>query len=222
MAAFKQQGHTDHIYLTTKVHSDSGEHAPDKVQAAITDSIAKARAVGLKWDLFLIHDPKSGPEARLNVYRTLLAARDAGEVGAVGVSNFGVRHLEQIAAAGLPPPEVNQVELHPWNQQRDIVEYCQGRAIAVLAFCPLVRSRRFEDPTLVGIARETGKNPAQVLVRWSLQKGYVPLPKSDTPARIRANADVYDFELSEEQMGRLDGLDWGREGACSWNPVDFP
>lgn len=136
------------------------------------------------------------------------------------MSNFSEKHLAQLADAGLPAPEVNQIELHPWCQQKSIVDYCSAHGIVVSAYCPLVRGKTLGDETLMAIAKEVGREPAQVLVRWSLQKGYVPLPKSDTPARIKSNAEVFDFELSGEQMARLDALDQGAAGAVSWNPVD--
>lgn len=170
--------------------------------------------------MYLLHDPTAGPAKRIEAYKVLLAAQKAGKFKAVGVSNFSEVHLAQLADAGLPPPEVNQIELHPWCQQKPIVEYCNKHGIVVEAYCPLVRGKTLGDETLVGVAKEVGKEPAQVLVRWSLQKGFVPLPKSDTPARIKSNAEVFDFELSDEQMARLDGLDQGAKGACSWNPVD--
>jgi len=93
------------------------------------------------------------------------------------------------------------------------VEYCKKNNIVVEAYCPLVRNEKAQDPTLVSICKKHNKGPNQVLVRWSLQKGYVPLPKSDTPSRIVHNAEVYDFTLDDEDMAKLDGLDQGAKGA---------
>lgn len=112
---------------------------------------------------------------------------------------------------------VGQWELHPWLPRDDIVEWCRARNIVIQAYCPLVRGQRAEDPILKEIAQTHGKTWAQVLLRWSLQKGFAPLPKSVTPSRIEENADIYDFELSEEEMRRLE-----RKGAyepCSWDPT---
>lgn len=107
----------------------------------------------------------------------------------------------------------NTMQLHPWCQQRECVEYCQKNNIVVEAYCPLVRNEKADDQTLASIAQKHNVGPNQVLVRWSLQKGFVPLPKSDTPSRIVSNADVYGFELDAEDMGRLDALEQGRAGA---------
>jgi diketogulonate reductase-like aldo/keto reductase len=104
-------------------------------------------------------------------------------------------------------------QLHPWCQQRACVEYCKKNNIVVEAYCPLVRNEKANDKTLLGICEKHNVGTNQVLVRWSLQKGFVPLPKSDTPSRIVSNADVYGFELDDKDMATLDGLDQGKEGA---------
>lgn len=107
----------------------------------------------------------------------------------------------------------NLFQLHPWCQQREVVEYCKKNNIVVEAYCPLVRNEKAKDKTLLSISEKHNVGPNQVLVRWSLQRGYVPLPKSDTPSRIVSNADVYGFELDKEDMAKLDGLDQGKKGA---------
>lgn len=104
-------------------------------------------------------------------------------------------------------------QLHPWCQQREIVDYCNEHKIIIQAYCPLVRNMKAHDETLVSISKKHDKTTGQVLIRYCLQKGWVPLPKSDTPSRIEANADVYGFELDEEDMKALDGLDQGAKGA---------
>lgn len=170
-------------------------------------------------DLYLIHDPFSGKIKRLETYRALLDAQKAGKIRSVGVSNYGVHHLEEIRIEGLPTPSVNQIELHPFCQQKPIVEYCKEYGIVVEAYSPLVRGVA-TDITLLKVANEVKQTPFQVYLRWSLQRGFVPLPKSVTPSRIVANASVFDFELSEEQMMALNALDKGKDGAVTWNPVD--
>jgi diketogulonate reductase-like aldo/keto reductase len=138
----------------------------------------------------------------------------------------GVKHLKEL---GGPTPTINQIELHPWCQQREIVEYCKSNDIIVQAYCPLVKAKPeyFNNEVIVQVAKKHGKDSAQVLVRWSLQKGWVmverdaisPLPKSISPGRIVSNADVYDFELTKEDMEAIDGLDQGNDGAIDWNPT---
>ncbi|KAJ7901991.1 Aldo/keto reductase [Mycena olivaceomarginata] len=136
-----------------------------------------------------------------------------GKIRSVGVSNYGVHHLEEIKDANLELPAVNQIELHPLCQQRPIVEYCKANSIVIEAYCPIIRGQ---------MDNEHNRDPAQVLLRWSLQKGYVPLPKSATPSRIHSNTKLYDFELSADEMSSLDALDRGKDGAISWNPVEAP
>ncbi|POY72576.1 hypothetical protein BMF94_4403 [Rhodotorula taiwanensis] len=206
------------VWLTSKVMGR--EHGTEATRKAVDDSAAVAEKYGLKWDLFLLHDPTAGREKRLQAWKVLIEKRDAGVLHSIGVSNFGVEHLEQIREAGLEVPEVNQIELHPFCQQKRIVDYCEKEGIVVEAYCPILRGQRFDDATLQKLAAKHKVTVPQILIRWSLQKGFVPLPKSDTPGRIQANADLFDFELDTSDMKELDALDEGKKGAISWNPVD--
>jgi len=104
-------------------------------------------------------------------------------------------------------------QLHPWCQQRAAVSYCESQNIVVEAYCPLVRNQKADDPTLNSIAKKHNVTTGQVLIRYCLQKDWVPLPKSDTPSRIEANTDLYGFELDQEDIKKLDGLDEGDKGA---------
>ncbi|KIJ55022.1 hypothetical protein M422DRAFT_241102 [Sphaerobolus stellatus SS14] len=172
-------------------------------------------------DLFLMHDPYAGKDRRLATYKALQECKQAGKIRDVGVSNFGVHHLEEIRTAGYPMPAVNQIELHPLCQQRPIVEYCRANAIVIQAYSPLLQGQ-MDHPVFRSLAEKHKKDIAQILIRWSLQKGFIPLPKSAQPQRIASNIQVFDFELSEEDMDELDALDRGKEGAVTWNPVDAP
>ncbi|KAG8971651.1 hypothetical protein FRC05_010907 [Tulasnella sp. 425] len=134
----------------------------------------------------------------------------------------GVHHLEEIKEAGLEQPAVNQIELHPWCQQRGIVDYCKNNGILLEAYSPLTRGKYLDNEVLVEIAEKHKKEPAQVLVRWALQMGYVPLPKSSQQTRIVSNSQVFDFELSKDEMDALYALDMGAEGATTWHPVNAP
>lgn len=102
---------------------------------------------------------------------------------------------------------LTRIKLHPWKQQREVVSYCQQHNIVLQAFSPLAEGDRMDDPMLLSVAKQHGKTPAQILIRYSLQKGWVPLPRSEQEKRIKDNADVFDFELSEEDVKALDGLD---------------
>jgi len=197
----------------------SKNHGYSRTLRGVDESLEK---FGLDYiDLFLIHDPMSGTERRLETYKALQDCRKAGKIRTVGVSNYGVKHLEEIKTAGHEMPSVNQIELHPLCQQRSIVSYCMQNSIVIQAYCPIIRGK-MDHPVILEVARKHNRDPAQVLLRWSLQKGFVPLPKSTTPERIHSNADLYDFSLDTDDMTKLDGLDKGKEGAISWNPVDFP
>jgi diketogulonate reductase-like aldo/keto reductase len=110
-------------------------------------------------------------------------------------------------------PAVNQIELHPWCQQRELVKYCQDNNIVIQAYSPLATGARLADPTVCSVAEKHKRSPAQVLIRYSLQKGWVPLPKTENPGRMRENLDVFTFELDDDDMQLLDGLDEAKDGA---------
>jgi len=203
------------VFITTKIVSKN--HGYESTLKGVDDSLAR---FGLDYiDLFLIHDPFSGAERRIATYKALQEAKQAGKIRDVGVSNFGLKHLEEIRNAGFDMPSVNQIEIHPLCQQRPIVSYCRDHSIVIQAYCPLIRGQ-INSPTILELAAKYDRDPAQLLLRWSLQKGFVPLPKSATPSRIRSNTRLYDFELTEQDISKLDALDRGKAGAISWNPVD--
>ncbi|KAE8539278.1 hypothetical protein D1P53_004376 [Cryptococcus gattii VGV] len=173
-------------------------------------------------DLMLIHHPRPDSDGRAAHWKGLALAQKEGWVKDIGVSNFNIKHLEALPG---PLPAVNQLELHPWCQQREVVDYCSKKGIVLQAFCPLVRIRKdkFEDPVVVKIAKKHEKGVAHILLRWSLQKGFVPIPKTSSAERIEANKDLYDFELDSEDMEELDGLDQGAAGRVSGiDPAHLP
>jgi len=205
------------IFVTTKCINKT--HGYESTLKGVDTSLQRFQTDYI--DLFLIHDPMSGAVRRLETYRALLKARDDGKIRDIGVSNYGVKHLEEIMAEGLELPSVNQIELHPLCQQKAIVSWCKEHDIVVQAYCPILRGK-MDVPTIQDLAHKHHRDPAQVLLRWSLQRGYVPLPKSATPSRIESNVLLYDFVLDAGDMASLDALDRGKEGAISWNPVDHP
>jgi diketogulonate reductase-like aldo/keto reductase len=213
----------DAVFVTTKFMPGHDVPKSDDVYAQLRRSLPRLQPETPQdeayIDLMLIHAPRPNAEARTAEWAALAKGAKEGWLRSIGVSNFGVAHLKALPG---PVPAVNQIELHPWCQQRDIVAYCKEKGIAVQAYCPLVRAQRAEDPVLTRIAKKYGKTWAQILIRWSLQKGYSPQVKSVNEWRIQENAEVYDFELADEDMAELDDCDMGAEGACSWNPVDTP
>ncbi|KXG49943.1 Aldo/keto reductase subgroup [Penicillium griseofulvum] len=202
----------DQIFVTTKILSPAAslEATYDKLLA----SVHKIGGADGYVDLFLIHSSSSGSAGRKLLWQALEKLHAEGKARSIGVSNFGVGHIEEMRSyAQVFPPHVNQIELHPWCQQRVIDEYCKKNGIIVEAYSPIVRNYKANDPTLVEVAKKYGKTTQQILIRYALQKGWVPLPKTDNPERIVANADVFGFDISVEDMALLDSFDQGSAGA---------
>ena len=192
------------IFVTTKLWtSDQGY---DSTLRAFDDSL---RRLGLEWlDLYLIHWP--GPDSRLRIesWKALSELYAQGRLAAVGVSNYEPRHLQEILANSSLVPAVNQIEFHPfvYQRQRPTLEFCQSRGIAVEAYNPLARGRQLNDLVLQKLAQRLGKSVAQVMIRWAVGHGTIPIPKSANPQRIRENFEVFDFKLSPPDMDSLNKL----------------
>ncbi|KAL4806158.1 aldo-keto reductase [Aspergillus unguis] len=200
------------IFVTTKIMSPAG--SPEATYEKIVDSVDKIAGKDGYVDLFLIHSSSSGASGRKELWQALEKLLEEGKTKSIGVSNFGVKHIEEMRAyAKVWPPQVNQIELHPWHQQRVIDAYCKKNGIVVEAYSPIVRNYKANDPTLVELAKKYNKLTQQVLIRYALQKGWVPLPKTDNPERMVSNADVFDFDITTEDMALLDSLDQGGAGA---------
>ncbi|KAG0652346.1 putative oxidoreductase [Hyphodiscus hymeniophilus] len=200
------------VFITTKIWSAAG--SVDKTYQEALDSVHKIDGEDGYVDLFLIHQARGSAGSLKEMYLALEKLLETGKTRSIGVSNWGIGHIEKLKSfAKVYPPHVNQIELHPFCQQREIVDFCHKNGIIVEAYSPLVRNKKAGDPTLNEIGKRHGKSVAQVLIRYCLQKNWVPLPKSDTPSRILENADVYDFELMKDDMDKLDGLDEGSNGA---------
>jgi len=187
--------------------------------AAFNESLRK---LGFDYvDLYLLHSPNPGVEKRQASWKELIALQQQGKIRSIGVSNFGVHHLEEFLKE-FPdhPPAVNQIELHPWLTHTDITQFCRDHSIVIEAYSPLAKARKMDNPTLISVADEYKKTPAQILLRWSLQKGYVVLVKSEKKERIIANADIWGWELPEEAVKRLDSFnDYFPTG---WDPTKEP
>jgi diketogulonate reductase-like aldo/keto reductase len=200
------------VWVTTKLaNGDQGAHT---ARAAFEASLAR---LGLEAaDLYLLHWPH---ELRLESWRVLEQLHAEGLARSIGVSNFLVRHLDELLAAASVPPAVNQIELSPflYRSRGDTLRRCEEEGIVVEAYSPLTKGRRLDDSALRSVAAGLGRTPAQVLIRWSLQKGFVVLPRSSNAARIAENAAVFDFELDDLQMSTLDALDEGL--TTGWDPA---
>jgi len=202
------------IFVTTKLwNNDQG------YESALQAFEKSRRELGLDYvDLYLIHWPVPG--LREESWKALLKIRDEGLARSIGVSNFTIRHLEELLRGTPAPPAVNQVEFHPFLYQKDLLEFCVRQKIQLEAYSPLTRGHRLNHSVISQIASRHGRTPAQVLIRWSLQHGLVVIPKSISPDRIRENAAVFDFELKAEDMKRLDSLD--ESSHVAWDPEDLP
>ncbi len=200
------------LFVTTKCWVDG--YGREQTRRAFD---ASRKKLGLDViDLYLLHWPVD--ETMMDAWDMLIALREEGQVRSIGVSNFTVRRFEDFFFGRTDVvPAVNQVELHPFNSRPDVRAYCQGKGIAVESYSPLARMKGMDHPDLAAVAAECGKTPAQIAIRWHVQHGLVVIPKSQHPERIRENADVFDFVLTDDQMRRIDALNENRF-VISWRP----
>jgi diketogulonate reductase-like aldo/keto reductase len=204
----------DDVFVTTKVWND--DQGYERTLRACEDSLARMRFEQV--DLLLLHWPVPG--RRLESWRALERLRAEGRARAIGVSNFMPHHLREVLANCVEPPSVNQVELSPFLQQRELRALCAANGVAVEAYSPLTKGTRLAHPVVVRAAGEVGRTPAQVLLRWGLQKGLVVLPKSTRVARLAENLAALDFTLPDDAMISLDALDAGL--VTGWDPGSVP
>ncbi len=204
--AIRQSGiPREDLFVTTKLWNNA--QRPDAARAAIRDSL---RRLGLDYvDLYLIHWPQAMFDEYVGAWETLLEFREHGLARSIGVSNFNPEHLDRIIAATSVTPAVNQIEVHPTFARTDIVAYNTSLGIKTESWSPLGRGPELHLPELVDVAAEVGRTPAQVVIRWHLQRGLIVFPKSVTPARIEENFDVFDFSLDADQMAAIAKLDSG-------------
>lgn len=193
----------DEIFYTTKLWNT--QFGYDNAKKAIKECVKSVGDLGYI-DLLLMHSPLGGKKLRIETWKALQEAVDEGLVKNIGVSNFGEKHLKDLFEwEGLEyKPVVNQIEISPWCMRQELADYCKREGLIVEAYAPLTHGYKLQEEGLVKIADELKKSPTQVLIRWSLQHGYVPLPKTKTPARLRENLGVYDFEIPDEKMKLLD------------------
>ena len=214
----------EEIFLTTKVWND--KHDYDLAKASIEESLEK---LGVDYvDLLLIHwpNPKALREndawkaGNAGAWKAMEEAYRAGKVRAIGVSNFMIHHLEALLETADIKPHVNQVLLAPGCTQDELVAFCRQHEILLEAYSPLGTGSIFDNPVAQELAAIYGKSVAQVALRWSLLKGFLPLPKSVTPQNIEANLQIFDIELSAEDVAKLDTLD-GVKSQKNPDEVDF-
>lgn len=196
----------EELFVTTKLWNE--DQGRERTAAAFESSLSR---LGLDYvDLYLIHWPKPSRGLYVQTWQVLEELSDAGRARAIGVSNFQPGHLENLAQQTRVVPAVNQVELHPFLQQDQVRRYDDQRGIVTVAWSPLGQSTSIDDPVVGTIARRRDRTPAQIILRWHLQLGNVVIPKTTQPARMRENFQILDFELDDEDMAAIRGLDAGR------------
>jgi 2,5-diketo-D-gluconate reductase A len=207
------------VFVTSKLSNDA--HRPEDARRAFDASLS---ALGVDYvDLFLIHWPLPRLYAGdfVSTWQTLEAFRRDGRARSIGVSNFQIAHLEALAVASDVMPAVNQIELHPYFVNDEVRAYGEAHGIATQAWSPIAQGRVLADPVIAGIADRLGRTPAQVVLRWHLQRDSIVFPKSTTPARIRENFELFDFELDAGDVARISALDRGEAGRTGPHPDTF-
>jgi diketogulonate reductase-like aldo/keto reductase len=187
----------EEIFITTKFYPARSDPAAEAEKSL--------RRLGVDYvDLYIIHWPQKGATW---AWPGMEAARERGYARSIGVSNFSVAELEQVIAAAQTPPVVNQIQFSPFEYRRALADACASHGVAVEAYSPLGTGRHLDHPAVAEVAERVGRTPAQVLIRWCLQRDTIVLPKSTHRERIEANVQVFDFSLSDEDMTALDELD---------------
>jgi len=202
------------LFVTTKLwNSDQG------YDSTLRACEASLKRLGLDYvDLYLVHFPV--PDVRKESWRAMETLFKKGRCRAIGVSNFTIRHLEELTEESDVIPSVNQVEFHPFLYQKELLDYCQGKRIQVEAYSPLARGERFKQPRILSLAKKYSKTPAQLMIRWGIQHGVVVIPKSTREERIRENSQVFDFDISDDDMMSLDSLN--EDLRLNWDPTSVP
>lgn len=190
------------IFVTTKVWND--EQGYKQTLAAIDNSLSRLKLDHV--DLYLVHWPVSSRSKREETWKAMEEIYKSGKAKTIGVSNYKIEHLEEMKQYAKIAPAVNQIEFHPFWYRKELMDYCHKNDIAVEDYCPLARARKLEDERITAIAMKHRKTNAHVMLRWALQHGNIVIPKSSHKERLIENITVFDFELSEEDMTKLDAL----------------
>src|SRR5919199_2252523 len=207
------------VFVTSKLNN--GAHEPREAREAFDRTLSD---LGFDYvDLFLIHWPLPTlyDGDFISTWKTLEEFHNDGRARSIGVSNFQVEHLEQLAAETETVPAVNQIEVHPYLTNEAVREYDREHGIATEAWSPIAQGAVLDDPTITRVAEKVGKTPAQVVLRWHIQRGDIIFPKSVTPSRMKENFELFDFELEQGDMDEISALDQGEDGRTGPNPDTF-
>ncbi len=207
------------VFVTSKLNN--GFHRPDDAHKAFNTTLSE---LGFDYvDLFLIHWPlptlNNGDF--VSTWKTLEEFYRDGRARSIGVSNFQIEHLKRLAVEADIVPAVNQIESHPYFTNDAVRGYNREHQIATEAWSPIAQGKVLDDPTITQIAEKVGKTPAQVVLRWHIQRGDIVFPKSVTPSRMKENFELFDFELNPTEIGMITALDQGEDGRTGPNPDKF-
>ncbi|MEU4397089.1 aldo/keto reductase [Micromonospora orduensis] len=207
------------VYVTSKLNN--GFHHPDDARKAFDSTLAALKMDHI--DLFLIHWPLPTlyDGDYVSTWKVLEEFQRDGRARSIGVSNFQVPHLRRLADEANVVPAVNQIEAHPYFGNEEVRAYGREHNILTEAWSPIAQGKVLDDPTVVDIAEQLGRTPAQVVLRWHVQRGDIIFPKSTTPKRIEENTRIFDFELDDTAMERITALDKGEAGRQGPNPDTF-
>jgi 2,5-diketo-D-gluconate reductase A len=207
------------VFVTSKLNNSF--HEPDAARRAFDETL---QALGFDYlDLFLIHWPLPTlyDGDYVSTWKALEEFQAEGRSRSIGVSNFQVEHLERLAGEADVVPAVNQIELHPYLLNGEVDSYGREHGIATQAWSPIAQGAVVDDPVITEIAERLGRTPAQVVLRWHIERGNIVFPKSTTPARMRENFELFDFELAPGDSEKIDALDRGEEGRTGPHPDSF-
>ncbi len=207
------------VYITSKLNN--GYHEPDDARRAFDGTL---QALGTDYvDLFLIHWPLPTlyDGDFVSTWRTLEEFREDGRASSIGVSNFQVHHLERLALETETVPAVNQIELHPYFQNREVDADGREHGITTEAWSPIAQGQLLDDPVIGEIAERLDRSPAQVVLRWHIERGNIVFPKASVRERMEENSTIFDFALAPEDRARIDALDRGEEGRIGPRPDVF-
>ena len=199
------------IFLVTKLWNDY--HGYEKTIEAFNKSLERLQVEYI--DLYLIHWPN---KLNAETWRAFEYLYKEGKVRAIGVCNFKIGHLEELKKTAEIMPMVNQVELHPQSSKEYLLDYCNDNNIQLVAWSPIMRGRIFSNELIIGLSEKYKKTIAQIVLRWHIQRGIIPIPKSSNEGRIKENLDIFDFELSADDMNAINSLNEGDSISVSTPP----
>ena len=201
------------IFIVTKLWND--DHGYDNTIEAFNKSLNNLQVDYI--DLYLIHWPN---KLNAETWRAFEHLYETGKVKAIGVCNFKVEHLEELKKTAKIMPMVNQVEIHHFSTKNNIINYCKDNNIKVVAWSPISRGRVLSNDLMIDLSQKYKKSIVQIVLRWHMQKGVIPIPKSSNENRIKENMDIFDFEISSEDMKAIDSLDEGYDMSVTTPPLN--